>query len=258
MCIDTEYFITEADKLSEHICPIGKGVIVDPVFLNCDQTIHIFCKECFDNYEKSLGYHKNCPVCRSTYKKIPIIPYYENIIKLFELKCHNEGCTWSGTVEQFRVHTTSCEHKIVKCTNLSCDVELPLPKLNAHLDSCPYTIIDCALCQRKYKRKDEAEHTTMSTCSLCENEYNACIFTKHQSLCDFKLLKCIWCHIEYKKIDEVDHKKNHCLERSVKCEHCKDSYKYKDKSKDYNKKHFENLSCEHCSMVIAGCMMRSK
>jgi hypothetical protein len=260
MCIDVEHFITDENKLNEYICPIGKGIVVDPVYLNCgNQTIHILCKQCLENYEKSQNqvsyyYSLKCPVCRSSYTKITNIPYYETIIADLELRCENNGCGWTGTIETYKTHRNLCEFKMIKCSNDQCNEMVVLPKLKEHLACCEYTKADCVLCQSKYIKKDEDMHISMLNCDKCENDYNKCIFISHQSVCEHQLISCWRCKQDIKKKDKTEHDNNQCPERYITCIHCMFYYQLKYQN-DRHIMHIENDNCKYCDKIFPKCLM---
>jgi hypothetical protein len=257
MCIDITNFITDESKLKDFICPIGKGIIIDPVYLNCTstKTIHVFCKECFDNYEQSKPYYyRSCPICSSPYNKIEIVPYYQDIINTLEIKCEAEFCTWEGTVDKYRIHRSSCENRIVTCPNDPCGSKMKYIMLEQHVNVCDFAKLDCVTCQSKYIRKNASAHVEMLKCTDCENEYNKCIFSKHQSLCEHRPVICRSCRQTYKYKDETLHKNNECPERYIQCEHCNSAFQFKRRAEEDYKHHQEHNSCDYCKKEIQNCL----
>lgn len=259
MCIDTNYFITEEDKLKDFICPIGKGIIVDPVYLNCtsSKTIHVFCKQCMENYEKSVSYYYyRCPICSSSYDKIEIVPYYQDVINNFQLKCESDSCEWRGCVEKYRDHRSSCEYRTVICPNDKCEEKIQQSMLEQHTNVCNFAKLDCVTCQKKYLRKDALEHNEMCKCADCENEYNKCIFSQHQSLCEHRIVMCWSCRETHKYIDKTTHVNSECPERLITCNYCDSVFHFKRQNDEENKIHKLRNKCEHCDEELQSCVMK--
>ena len=260
MCVDLANFITNQDLLTNYICPIGKGFIIDPVYLNCSssKTIHVFCKECIETYEKKTNsYYHRCPVCSASYNKIEIVPYYENVISKFELKCENDQCEWSGTVEDYRSHSKSCEKRYIKCPNKGCIKEFVQTKLNEHVVVCEFLEMTCEFCQSKYINKDKNAHSDMVKCPDCEIEYNNCLYSRHKTMCEHRQEKCYSCYSYFKQKDKINHQTLECPERYLKCDHCGSSYQFKlqndERFKQQYYQHKENKECEHCLQELPAC-----
>ncbi len=64
-----------------------------------------FCLLCIS---KALEIHKQCPTCKSYLylDRLSFNVIAHNIIARFNVKCPVSYCIWSGTVSQFRDHTT--------------------------------------------------------------------------------------------------------------------------------------------------------
>lgn len=258
MCVDITYFTTNQDILNNYICPIGKGIIIDPIYLNCasSKAIHVFCKECIVTHEKGSSYYYNnrCPICQSSYTKIEIIPYYENVINNFELKCENGTCEWSGTVEKYKIHRNSCEERIIKCPSEGCSKDFKYVLLQDHTNECEFAKLDCAVCQVKYIRKLTNDHTEMIKCDDCENEYNKCLFSKHQTMCVHRKTQCYMCKMYHKEKDRLTHN-DECSERFIDCKECKTRFQFKYQNEERYKRHAEYKDCEFCNQNYALCII---
>ena len=91
-------------KLQEYICPLCKGIYIDPVIDSC---AHIFCKKCFvlylsnqrkENKEQIICPLGNIPLNLS---KIKDFDFISDIIKNQKIYCNNKdkGCQWIGLYE---------------------------------------------------------------------------------------------------------------------------------------------------------------
>ena len=56
--IDPELLIKGSQELEDYICPLCKGLLLNPVIDNCS---HTFCKDCFNKYYKIK---KQCPITK--------------------------------------------------------------------------------------------------------------------------------------------------------------------------------------------------
>ncbi|EGG19084.1 kin17-like protein [Cavenderia fasciculata] len=110
MCRAEDLFV---DKVSIHfICPIGKGVIEDPIVTPCG---HTFCNPCLQNW---LNTRRQCPTDRLPVTHKQLIPNYLvlNILADLIVKCdhHAQGCQWVGKWSTLSCHLRQCQAALPK------------------------------------------------------------------------------------------------------------------------------------------------
>ncbi|KAF2069161.1 hypothetical protein CYY_009521 [Polysphondylium violaceum] len=110
MCRSEDLFV---DKVSQHfICPIGKGVIEDPVVTPCG---HTFCNACLQNW---LNTKRQCPTDRLPVTHKHLIPncLVLNYIADLIVRCdhHAQGCQWVGKWSLLNCHLRQCQAALPK------------------------------------------------------------------------------------------------------------------------------------------------
>ncbi|GAM26669.1 hypothetical protein SAMD00019534_098440 [Acytostelium subglobosum LB1] len=105
MCRAEDLFI---DNVIQHlVCPIGKGIIEDPVITPCG---HTFCRSCLLNL---LNTRRQCPTCKIPVTHKQLIPNYLvlDILADQTVRCdhHNDGCQWTGKWSLLSDHLRQCQ-----------------------------------------------------------------------------------------------------------------------------------------------------
>lgn len=267
MCLDLELFENIKNIPSELICPIGKGVIDDPVCIHCsfakykkhekheNNYIHIFCRECLT---KTLQFSQKCPICRNptSQNQITKVPYFNIYLSIPKLKCKNNasGCSWIGSLDKYNEHIDSCSYRQVKCKYIDCNELIFAYEMETHDKICNYKIINCNVCSGSYTvsnifRRTEL-HTEIIPCDFCAVPYNRCVMETHQIICPEKEITCshFLCLIRIKNKDMENHVKNECEYRSILCDHCNKPFYKCAKSEHIEKCQEKIIYCD-----IHGC-----
>lgn len=195
-CFDKELFEPTA-ILDTLVCPIGHGILCDPVGLNCNSGTHIFCRRCIDEW---FANKLTCPLCNQSFNysfKVIKIPIIQCMLDSLTMKCCNYGCDWIGKYEQLNSHKLVCEHQITKCSSIGCDVIDMRINIKKHLEICDDVLIDCNFCEMQTKRRDMKGHLDVR--------------------CPNYIIKCDKCSIEMPRKDLPIHFINDCEFRLVRC-----------------------------------------
>ena len=148
------------ENILPFICPICKYIAFEPTmdYCGCSQ---LYCKNCIEGYLKS---HDNiCFISGKKSSKEPLyIPWCENHIKQFEMKCKNytRGCNWVGKLGEFDAHLVNCMKEQITCPNMECNEIILREDFDSHIKECKFntmTII-CSLCGLKIKKEGIKKH----------------------------------------------------------------------------------------------------
>ena len=189
-CRDEGLFVGKVDE--EYICPVGHGVLRDPVMTLCQ---HEFCRSCL---QKALQHREECPLCRNTLKESDLKPAYK-------------------TSRQIQKLTSYCCNKIN-----SCDWEGSWSDLDSHKEQCPYQLLVCEFCNEPIQRRLAADHLESCVmrpemCLSCQEEYPTCDMNTHVASCPKKMISCDLCDKKMFLESKDNHDSNHCQLAITSC-----------------------------------------
>ena len=166
-CYSEDIFDNPDDLLESFMCPIGLGVLRDPVTDPCG---HTFCRICI---EKSLEENSTCPFSKSPLSSDQLDPN-ENIagfIDQFNCKCENHegGCKWTGIIKEVQAHSEECEFQEMPCTFNRCKESVMRREFENHKNTCIYRPIACPYCS-----------TTIQSCDANGHNLNNCLEFEHK------------------------------------------------------------------------------
>ena len=209
--IDPDYLIKKNSEMEDYICPLCKGLLLNPVIDSCS---HTFCKDCFEKY---YNIKKQCPI---TKKKLSIndLTHVDVISKSIgkkEMKCKNcnKGCNWIGKVSDIDYHLKNeCVKTLIKCTFKNCNKMIMREELQNHIQNCEYREEKCNDCQKMFPFKEIMEH------------FNQCSKRK---------IKCVQgCGAIIERGEMDNHIKNFCENSVVDCKFkefgCMDKFKKRE------------------------------
>ena len=151
--IDPDYLTKKNSEMEDYICPLCKGLLLNPVIDSCS---HTFCKDCFEKY---YNIKKQCPI---TKKKLSIndLTHVDVISKSIgkkEMKCknYNKGCNWIGKVSDIDFHLKNeCLKSLIKCTFKNCNKMIMREELENHIQNCEFREEKCNDCQKMFPFKE--------------------------------------------------------------------------------------------------------
>lgn len=203
--------------VKDYLCPLCKGVYLNPMIDNCG---HIMCEKCINCYDPSLN---KCPMTNAKLatspKKVSIIV---NIIEKQLLTCSNKGrgCKWEGQVKSYLSHIEKeCTKQLVKCPKEECQAEVFREDYQSHLSICDYRSVNCKYCNIEIHFIQLESHHDICPKSIVECP-NKCSITIERELlkqhiasdCDYSLIKCFYhlfgCKAKIIKKDMDQHKKS--------------------------------------------------
>ena len=209
--IDPDYLIKKNSEMEDYICPLCKGLLLNPVIDSCS---HTFCKDCFEKY---YNIKKQCPI---TKKKLSIndLTHVDVISKSIgkkEMKCKNcnKGCNWIGKVSDIDFHLKNeCLKSLIKCSFKNCNTMIMREELQNHIQNCDYREEKCNDCQKMFPFKEIMEH------------FNQCSKRK---------IKCVQgCGAIIERGEMDNHIKNFCENSVVDCKFkefgCMDKFKKRE------------------------------
>ena len=209
--IDPDYLTKKNSEMEDYICPLCKGLLLNPVIDSCS---HTFCKDCFEKY---YNIKKQCPI---TKKKLSIndLTHVDVISKSIgkkEMKCknYNKGCNWIGKVSDIDFHLKNeCLKSLIKCTFKNCNKMIMREELENHIQNCEFREEKCNDCQKMFPFKEIMEHF---------------------NLCTKKKIKCVQgCGAIIERGEMDSHIKNFCENSVVDCKFkefgCMDKFKKRE------------------------------
>lgn len=150
-CIPRDTFIPE-ELLDFLMCPIGFGILNEPVALPCQ---HVFCKKCLEATSASGG---KCPTCEKEWQKEDLVHQVEVAEMVNNLSAKCPQCEWTGLFQSLENHLkTSCLKALAQCPH-GCGNILPRSYLKVHEEECKFRKIDCPTCKNKFLLKDFKDH----------------------------------------------------------------------------------------------------
>lgn len=171
--------------VSKYICSICTDVARNPVDQDC---IHYHCQECLNEWCRQGK--RQCPACT-----VPI-DYNAHIskgvraqINHLEVRCLEDGCTWTGVLSKLDAHAVDCS------TPCPFDCErgsIPRRKMAEHLQVCDRQPIKCSICEEHFERSRIASHqdntyrcvafrSCLEGCTVVENQTSIKTYTSKQS-----------------------------------------------------------------------------
>lgn len=146
----------------------------------------IYCKDCLER-------SSFCPTCR---KRTSSFADHVSLrrIKALKVMCSNgeDGCAWTGKLDDLEDHLARCERAKVVCTN-GCDDEVCRSDLEKHLESeCSLRPHRCPHCNEEGTYEDITGEHLESICPMieisCPNE--GCEFREKQIIVGYHRASC--------------------------------------------------------------------
>eukprot|EP01062_Namystynia_karyoxenos_P060505 TRINITY_DN5211_c0_g2_i1.p1 TRINITY_DN5211_c0_g2~~TRINITY_DN5211_c0_g2_i1.p1 ORF type:complete len:302 (+),score=92.97 TRINITY_DN5211_c0_g2_i1:85-906(+) len=135
-CRDTALF---QDPPEDCICPIGKGVMTDPLTILVDDCEHEFCSGCLRRMLGSAD-RSECPQCRRVFHARDLRCLRRGRLRVLELDSHcdnrEKGCQWTGKYGALDAHLRECEHAtLYRCPfwHYGCGYVGPSEEVDHHL-----------------------------------------------------------------------------------------------------------------------------
>lgn len=179
------------------ICGINKGILENPINLNCG---HSFCKECITTW---LKIKKVCPLCMKdiNYDINDRATNYilKNIIDNLEINCTEKTCDWSGNLGSLQNHYNECLFIKIKCKNSKCKHTDIRENMIKHELECDYQIVECDDCKIKMEKNMVNYHNDICLeksfdCHHCKKKIKKIESLKHQKNCDYYIVECPYKH----------------------------------------------------------------
>lgn len=194
MCHHDLVIIDNSSRCEHLICGIGKGILENPINLNCG---HTFCKECIGTWVKIK---KVCPLCmvEINYDLDTRATNFilKNIIENINVKCSFEGCNWTGKLFDMESHNKNeCSYFNLKCKYEKCNFIGVRENVLRHEAECEYQILECVDCKCKIEKKMLDIHNEICLeknmeCGYCKKLVKKIDSLKHQKNCDYYLMPC--------------------------------------------------------------------
>ena len=151
--------------LKELVCPLCKGIYVDPILDSC---AHIYCHKCDDIYinnykikypnKKALCPLSNLPLELANLKAFNFI---NDIIKKQKSFCKNKdfGCEWVGLYILRKNHIENeCVFQKINCLNKGCECKFMRKEQKEHDKICEYLLVECEKCKNLITKKEFNNH----------------------------------------------------------------------------------------------------
>ena len=228
-CYDMDIFKNQ-QLLGELTCPIGGGILRDPVVDECG---HTFCRGCII---QSLNHQGQCPLSRESISEENLRPNLalKVLLNTFEINCEtlNSECQWNGKLEELPIHLDTCPYFEIPCGNRECPQLVMRKDHEIHRQNCGFVILNCENCKVEVTKNRYDHHKTC--CPLGE------------ILCD------LGCSAKILRKDHTTHKNSECVERIVECEFknvgCNFSCKFKDLQEHENNALNDHLKYQNKSI----------
>eukprot|EP01062_Namystynia_karyoxenos_P011359 TRINITY_DN14061_c0_g1_i1.p1 TRINITY_DN14061_c0_g1~~TRINITY_DN14061_c0_g1_i1.p1 ORF type:complete len:581 (+),score=101.89 TRINITY_DN14061_c0_g1_i1:107-1849(+) len=154
LCRDEGLFISTIDE--EHLCSIGRGVLVNPVMTPCQ---HEFCAKCI---QESLRHKSECPICRQPLTQDDVRTALKTTSLVGKLMTHcdnwHAGCSWTGKWADTDAHRESCPYEPVRCPFLGCTGAPQRNALQLHVSECAFRPTPCHYCAKEVPGCDVEAH----------------------------------------------------------------------------------------------------
>lgn len=142
-CYHFSEYSGDVQNLNHFICPIGLGLLRNPVADSCG---HLFCKACITQSKRAKD---TCPISNMPLNLTPTIHAIRDFIGELPVECINQsnGCQWTGTIEKLEIHLSNeCPFKIVPCPAGGCQEKIRKNELQNHLNQCDFRLYRCMNC----------------------------------------------------------------------------------------------------------------
>ena len=226
-----------SDIDDEMVCGICADMLLNPMMV-CEEG-HSLCEECIKQWQ---GQNKTtCPMCRKSLNGTFIINRpLANMIGRVVVKCSNERkghkrvkrdedvkavpvteqCSWTGKLNELKVHQTLCAYRLHPCPNAGCRDEFNINQLTEHSDElCKFRTVKCSHCpnQLQFRLLHNHEQTCNQrpvTCSNagCTHTCKAVNLVVHKRSCGFQVIPCAFpgaaCDMVVRRQDMESHFKN--------------------------------------------------
>ena len=121
------------------------NVFMSPQLLTC--CGRSICLRCIESHLRRVAVladqRLSCPVCRSEGFKMIENTALEVCINQLKVQCLYNGCGWTGTLQNGKLHLKECDFFPVSCPN-KCDCEkIQRRDLSKHMRECPLQSVTC-------------------------------------------------------------------------------------------------------------------
>ncbi|XP_070532815.1 TNF receptor-associated factor 2-like [Ptychodera flava] len=216
----------------KYLCSYCHLILKGPVQTYCG---HRYCGSCVQDIISQPGLH-SCIVCGDEHKDDPdclitseqIFP--DNAIKrelrVHNVKCINNGCTWTGMFKDYEEHVSVCPHGIIVCIKSGCNDQILRGDLAQHLEhECLMRVVQCQFCHEEITFKElKAHHEKcprfLISCEFCgknniPREKYADHIDAEKGDCKKKLKPCKYKPAGCNKMVEVDKDQEHLKKAQV-------------------------------------------
>ena len=215
--IDPSLFLNQ-ESITPFICPVCKFIVSEPTMDNCGCS-RLYCKSCIDDYLKT---HDNiCIVSgKESLMKPLYIPWCENHIKSFEMKCKNfvRGCIWKGKLKELNDHLVICKKEQITCPNKECNEIVLREDFENHKKNCKFNPIICNLCGLQLIKEEINKHDLecMKKEILCPQncgeKFERNKLQEHLNICKMTIIDCpfkaVGCEEKFQRINISEKNKN--------------------------------------------------
>ena len=124
------------------------NVYEEPQLLTC--CGRSVCKKCIERHIQRTAVLANqkpfCPVCRKEEFKPIKNTALELSIDQLKVQCpyKSNGCGWTGTVQNGRLHLTECDFLLIDCPNKCNCKRFERCRLSNHMAKCPLRSVSCS------------------------------------------------------------------------------------------------------------------
>ena len=170
-----------------------------------------------------------------------------------------KGCKWLGVIGGCQNHLDTCGYVYETC-KLRCGVVLQRNELSVHeMEKCPQRLVECERCNEDFKFCDKSAHLDVCpkmevSCELkCGVVMCREVMTQHlKQECGLMVEMCkLGCGVKLTRNELRIHMTDTCVQRLIKCEHCKGALKFCNMSTHLAKCPKIEMSCEfNCGVVM--------